>query len=98
MPAYRAADYAFLERLETNYVLPETPVMAAPVRAAEPDPRGRQDSTVGYRGVRSLIEEFPRATYAVIDMAGHHVGRIERSAVFQALVGDWLERMQATSP
>ncbi len=59
---------------------------------------GRQDSTVGYRGAWSLIEEFPRATYAVIDMAGHHLGRIERPAVFQALVGDWLERMQATSP
>jgi hypothetical protein len=30
------------------------------------------------------------------DMAGHHFGRIERPGLFQALVADWLERMEAT--
>ena len=99
MPANRAADYAFLERLEANYVLPVNAGHgSAPCAQPSLILAGRQDSTVGYRGAWSLIEEFPRATYAVIDMAGHHLGRIERPAVFQALVGDWLERMQATSP
>lgn len=99
MPAYRVADYTFLERLEANYVLtgsagrPGTPFEWPSLILA-----GRQDSRVGYRGAWSLMDEFPRATYAVIDMAGHHLGRIERPAVFQTLVGDWLERMQATSP
>jgi pimeloyl-ACP methyl ester carboxylesterase len=97
MPGYRAADRAFLERLNANYI----PTGAAG-RAGPPFDRpgliltGRQDSTVGYRGAWGLVEEFPRATYAVLDLAGHHIGRIERPELFRALVGDWLERMAAT--
>ena len=93
MPAYRRADYAFLARLEANYI----PTGAA-ARPGPPFERpsliltGRQDSTVGYRAAWALLEEFPRATYAVLDMAGHQLGRIERPVPFRALVGDWLER------
>lgn len=95
MPAYRVADHGFLERLEANYLhtgaagRPGTPFEQPSLLLA-----GRQDSTVGYRGAWSLLDEFPRATYAVLDMAGHHLGRIERPALFRALVGDWLERME----
>lgn len=95
MAGYRAADHTFLERLEADYLLtgaagrPGTPFARPSLLLA-----GRQDSTVGYRGALSLLDEFPRATYAVLDMAGHHLGRIERPALFRALVGDWLERMQ----
>jgi pimeloyl-ACP methyl ester carboxylesterase len=94
MPAYRRADYAFLSRLEAN--------MQATGAAGRPGPpfsrpslilAGRQDSTVGYRPAWSLLEEFPRATYAVLDMAGHQLGRLERPGPFRALVGDWLDRM-----
>ncbi len=28
-----------------------------------------------------------------MDLAGHHLGRIERPALFAALVTDWLDRM-----
>lgn len=94
MPAYRRADYEFLSRLEAN--------MQATGAAGRPGPpfdrpslilAGRQDSTVGYRPACSLVEEFPRATCAVLDMAGHQLGRLERPGLFRALVGDWLERM-----
>ena len=94
MPAYRQADYEFLARLEANYI----PTGGA-ARRGPPFDRpsliltGRQDSTVGYRAAWALLEEFPRATYAVLDMAGHQLGRIERPVPFRALVGDWLERM-----
>jgi len=94
MPAYRRADYGFLARLEANYV----PTGAA-ARPGPPFDRpsliltGRQDSTVGYRAAWALLDELPRATYAVLDMAGHQLGRIERPGPFRALVGDWLERM-----
>ena len=97
MPAYRAADYEFLARLEANYLL-----TGAAGRPGPPFARpsliltGRQDSRVGYRGAWGLVEELPRATYAVLDLAGHHLGRIERPGLFRALVGDWLERMEAT--
>ena len=97
MPGYRAADYEFLARLEANYLLD-----GAAARPGPPFARpsliltGRQDSRVGYRGAWELVEELPRATYAVLDLAGHHLGRIERPGLFRALVGDWLERMEAT--
>jgi pimeloyl-ACP methyl ester carboxylesterase len=98
MPAYRTADHAFLERLEANYL--------ATGAAGRPGPSfgrpsliltGRQDSTVGYRAAWALLDELPRATYAVLDTAGHQLGRIERPLPFHALVGDWLERMAATA-
>jgi len=94
MPAYRRADYGFLARLETHLL----PTGAA----GRPGPpfdgpslilTGRQDATVGYRAAWALLDELPRATYAVLDMAGHQLGRIERPGPFRALVGDWLERM-----
>jgi len=94
MPAYRRADYGFLARLETH-LLPS----GAAARPGPPFDRpslilsGRQDSTVGYRAAWALLDEFPRATYAVLDMAGHQLGRIERPGPFRALVGDWLERL-----
>jgi len=98
MPAYRTADYEFLERLEAH-LLPT----GAAARPGPPFDRpsliltGRQDSTVGYRVAWALIDEFPRATYAVLDMAGHQLGRIERPGPFRALVSDWLERMASAA-
>ena len=95
MPAHRIADYGFLERLERNYVHTGA--------AAEPGPpfhgpslilTGRQDSTVGFRSVGRLLDELPRATYAVIDLAGHQLGRVERPVVFRTLVDDWLDRLE----
>lgn len=94
LPAYQLADYQFLSRLERNYLL--TGLAGTPGHPF-PGPSliltGRQDSTVGYRSAFSLLEELPRATYAVADLAGHHLGRVERPAVFRCLVGDWLERL-----
>ena len=52
---------------------------------------------MGFRETWRLMPEFPRATLAVIDLAGHHLGRIERPALFTALFADWLERMSLHS-
>jgi hypothetical protein len=49
---------------------------------------------VGYERQLQLLPEFPRATVAVVDMAGHYLGRVERPKVFNALVCDWLERVE----
>ena len=99
MPAYRVADYGFLARLAADYVL-----TGAAGRPGPPFERpsliltGRQDSRVGYRGAWGLVEELPRATYAVLDLAGHHLGRIERPELFRALVVDWLGRLEGAAP
>jgi hypothetical protein len=44
------------------------------------------------------VDELPRATFAVLDAAGHQLGRLERPVVFRALVQDWLDRMRGPSP
>lgn len=96
MPAYRRADTAFLDRLAASY-LPTG--KAARTGAAFDRPSlilaGRQDARVGYRGAMRLAEEFPRATVAVLDLAGHHLGRVERPTLFAALIRDWLGRIES---
>jgi hypothetical protein len=58
---------------------------------------GRQDGRVGFRRAIELIDELPRATLAVVDLTGHHLGRIERPTLFHALVHDWLDRLELSA-
>lgn len=55
---------------------------------------GRQDNVVGYHDAWRLIEDYPRATFAVLDMAGHNL-QIEQNDVFNALVHNWLDRLES---
>jgi len=32
---------------------------------------GRQDAVTGYRGIYGLMDPYPRATVAVLDLSGH---------------------------
>jgi pimeloyl-ACP methyl ester carboxylesterase len=50
---------------------------------------GRRDSVVGYADAMRLSEQYPHATLAVIDDAGHAVMH-ERPQLIAALIGDWL--------
>ncbi len=54
---------------------------------------GRQDSIVGYRDAWKVIECFPRATFAILDKAGHSLSW-EQPALFHALAGEWLQRVE----
>ncbi len=54
---------------------------------------GRQDSVVGYRDAWEIVENYPRGTFAVLDRAGHGL-TIEQEDLFQALVNDWLDRVE----
>jgi pimeloyl-ACP methyl ester carboxylesterase len=53
----------------------------------------RQDNICGYQDTWELLDRFPRATFAVLDRAGHFVG-IEQDRLFQDLVGEWLDRVE----
>ena len=53
---------------------------------------GRQDHWVGYRDAWNILENYPRATFAVLDHAGHLVSG-EQSELCAALVGEWLDRV-----
>ena len=53
---------------------------------------GRHDGVVGYRDSLRLLELYPRSTYAVLDRGGHGLP-IDENGVFEALVHDWLTRV-----
>jgi pimeloyl-ACP methyl ester carboxylesterase len=52
---------------------------------------GRQDATVGYAGLWRLLEHYPRATFAVLDRAGHALLH-EQAGLVGALLAEWLDR------
>lgn len=89
-PGLDVANYEFIERLQKNYSLTmdfqhekyENPVLLL---------TGRQDISVGYQNIIEIIEEYPRATLAVLDMAGHNL-QIEQPELFESLVGEWIRR------
>ena len=97
MPGYRASDDDLLERLNKNYLLPvEVRHASEPFVQPSLIALGHQDATVGYERQLQLLPEFPRATVAVVDMAGHYLGRVERPKVFNSLVRDWIERVETS--
>jgi hypothetical protein len=68
------------------------PAAASAARRAPASAR-EQDALAGDEAAWSLLPEFPRATFAALDLAGHWLGRAERPAPFQALLTDWIDRM-----
>lgn len=86
------ANYKFLERLQNNgysfsfdldtrYEKPTLFLL------------GRQDSCVGYKDAWELLENFPRATFAILDQAGHNL-QIERDTMFTVMVREWIKRTE----
>jgi pimeloyl-ACP methyl ester carboxylesterase len=58
---------------------------------------GRQDAHVGYRDGWDILEFYPRATFAILDRAGHALG-VEQKGLFQALITEWLDRVEEYKP
>lgn len=54
---------------------------------------GKQDSCVGYKDAWNILEGFPRATFAILDRAGHNL-QIEQSELFNSLVNEWIIRIE----
>lgn len=89
------ANPRFLEELSRRYALAfdgEEPRSRQKFEKPALFLAGRQDVCVGYRDLLPLLDSFPRATLSVLDMAGHCL-QIERPALFNSLVGDWLCRV-----
>jgi pimeloyl-ACP methyl ester carboxylesterase len=53
---------------------------------------GKQDGCVGYKDAWSILKNFPRATFAVLDRAGHCL-QLEQENLFNSLINDWLIRV-----
>ena len=91
-PGLAAADPAATMRIEASYqgTFAVEPVpFGGPVLVVV----GRQDSVTGYRDAWELVEHYPRATFAVLDRAGHALN-IEQRGLFEALVNEWLDRVE----
>ena len=54
---------------------------------------GRQDGLVGYKDAWNFLDNYPRASFIVLDMSGHAL-QIEQETLFNALVKEWLGRME----
>jgi len=54
---------------------------------------GRQDDVTGFRDAWKIIDNFPRATFAVLDKAGHLLP-LEQEKLFMALADEWLQRVE----
>jgi pimeloyl-ACP methyl ester carboxylesterase len=91
-PGMALTDQAALERIFQRWTLRTPPEQGPPY----PNPTlilaGRQDATVGYLGPWRLVEHYPRATFAVLDRAGHALPH-EQPGLLAALVGEWLDRV-----
>lgn len=91
-PALLAADHEFLEGVAPfpfdASVLPEPFPRPALILNA------RQDGATGYADILTMIEAFPRGTFAVLDRAGHPLPR-EQPVLFRALMAEWLDRVEA---
>ncbi len=96
LPGIDRRDQDFLGRLNQSVSFrvdpPPTPFMRPVLFVL-----GRQDSVVGYRTAVDLMDHYPRATVAVLDRAGH-ILPWEQPAVFNALVHDWIDRVEEWSP
>ena len=57
---------------------------------------GRQDTHVSYQDGWDILESYPRATFAILDRAGHALGA-EQKGLFQALITEWLDRVEEQS-
>ena len=58
---------------------------------------GRQDAPFRYRKYWRLLDDFPRATYAILDGAGHRLWT-DRNQLACTLLEDWLDRIETYTP
>ena len=93
-PAAALADQEFLERLDMSPAFsfdvdtfPET--CSAPTLIVT----GRFDHWCGYQEAYRLLDQYPRATFAVLDRSGYALS-FEQPALFTALVNEWLDRVE----
>lgn len=54
---------------------------------------GRQDDCMGYKDAWNILENFSRATFAVLDRAGHNL-QIEQEELFNSLINEWISRVK----
>jgi pimeloyl-ACP methyl ester carboxylesterase len=96
IPGEENGDFEFLSRIREkpeNYAFSfDVDSLSKPFPGPSLIITGRQDAVAGYRDAWNILENYPRASYVVLDRAGHP---LEDSArLVNALVQEWLDRVQ----
>lgn len=93
-PAIPLVDAAAMERIGERWELSATdgPAYERPTLIVA----GRQDSVVGYAAAVDVLADYPRATVAVLDGAGHALPH-EQPELLTGLLRDWLARVERAS-
>jgi pimeloyl-ACP methyl ester carboxylesterase len=96
LPEEAQSDYAFLQQIRED---PDRYRCSFDVDALEQPfakptliVTGRQDAVVGYADAYRLLDTYPRATFVVLDRAGHFLE--EKEAIIQPLIAEWLDRVE----
>jgi pimeloyl-ACP methyl ester carboxylesterase len=92
-PAVSLVDEPGLARIFSHWQLSDRPGAAK----SYPHPAlilaGRQDATAGHTDAWEVAAQYPRATFAVLDRAGHALVH-EQPTLMAALVVEWLARVR----
>lgn len=83
-----------MARIRQRWTLTEKPEGDAPFARPTLILTGRQDDAVGYVDQFALLPHYPRASFAILDVAGHNL-QIEQPVLFDALMCEWLDRVAA---
>jgi pimeloyl-ACP methyl ester carboxylesterase len=96
VPENENGDFEFLGKIREQ---PEKYAFSFDVdHVSEPFPgpsliiTGRQDAIAGYHDAWNILEHYPRATYVVIDRAGHFLE--DTNDFVYVLVNNWLDRVE----
>lgn len=95
MSGLQFADEAFMERIRADggYSFSFDPDTLKPFDKPSLILTGRQDSMTGYKDPWRLLDNYPHASYAALDRAGHNL-HLEQDELMAAMIREWLNRMQ----
>src|SRR6185369_10670660 len=97
VPAFQIADHGFLSRLDPlldfSYDVDELP---EPFSKPSLILTGKQDYGAGHQNTWAILENYSRATFAVLDRAGHLI-QGEQEVLFRALANEWLDRVEESA-
>ena len=91
MPGLQVADREAMVRIYERWELSEGPELGTYDKPAL-ILTGRQDNATGYEDVYPLLPHYPYASFVVLDTAGHNL-QIDQPVLFDALMGEWLDRV-----
>lgn len=91
-PGVALADQVAMARIAQRWELSKPPENGAPFQGPSLILTGRQDAATGYADAYPLLDHYPRASFAVLDRAGHNL-QFEAPGLFEALVAEWLDRV-----